>query len=62
MFLHYLYPYFNCSTKIEKLRMLVGGFAGGVSVSEATILSIRVRATFESKNALLCEGVQQEEQ
>ncbi len=62
MFLQNLYPYFNCSIKIEKLRMLVDGFASGVSVSEATIISIRVKVTFESKNALLCEGVQQEEQ
>ncbi len=42
--------------------MLVDGFAGGVSVSEVKIISILVKVTVESKNALFCECVKQEEQ
>ncbi len=57
MFLQKLYPYFNCSIKIEKLGMPKGGFVGGVAVSEATIISIIVRVTVESKNALFCDCV-----
>ncbi len=62
MFLQKFYPYFSCSIKIEKLGMLVDGFAGGVSVSEVTIISTIVKVTVESKNAIFCECVKQEEQ
>ncbi len=62
MFLQKFYPYLSCSIKIDKLGMLVDGFAGGVSVNEVTIISIKVKVAVESKNALFCEGVKQEEQ